>query len=287
VPHGADFTVIVCTRDRSIQLAAMLDRLDRQSWTGFEILVIDQSRPPDAGLAARAAAHPRLSVVSDAGVGLSRSRNLGWRRVETPWIAYLDDDCHPDAEWAGALRDLLPRATDVDVIAGEVAGTPVEDEDYLEVSTFPVAEEAEVSGRWTQPWKIGFGVCCIVRRAAVERLGGWDEHLGVGSAGPFGAAEDMDFNYRFLRAGGRALVTPAIRVVHDQWRPAAELIPLYERYMAGWCGFAMKHLRTGDLPGGIWLWSLGRRRSILRLRAGLVKVRGLVVGTAKGLVFPW
>ena len=138
-----------------------------------------------------------------------------------------------------------------------------------------------------------------MRRTTLAQLGGWDERLGVGSVGPFGAAEDMDLHYRLLRAGGRALVTPAVRVWHEQWRPAADLAPLYERYMAGWCGFAMKHLRTGDVAGGLWLLSIGvvdalrmlasagRRRSRLRLRVALAKLRGLVVGTAAGSRRPW
>ncbi len=109
----------------------------------------------------------------------------------------------------------------------------------------------------------------------------------------------MDFNYRLLRAGGRALTTPIVRARHEQWRSGAELAPLYRRYMAGWCGFAMKQLRQGDVTGGLWLWGLGavdalrmlasaaRRRSTFRLRVALAKLRGLVDGTIAGLTHRW
>jgi GT2 family glycosyltransferase len=137
-----------------------------------------------------------------------------------------------------------------------------------------------------------------IRRSTIAELGGFDERLGAGAA-EFPASDDMDFNYRFLRAGGVAHVTPAVRVVHDQWRTTADLGPHYRGYMAGWTGFAMKQLRTGDVAGGIWLWSLGavdlarmiassiRRRSKLRLGLAWWKLRGLVAGTVKGLGTRW
>ena len=294
-----DLVVVICTRDRPDHLTATLDALDRQTWTGHDVVVVDQSHPPDLLLAARATRSPRLRVIADAGAGLSRARNLACRELQADWLVYLDDDCRPEPGWAAALRDALLRASGIDMVSGHVSGPPPAGGDYLEVTAFPVEEEAVLSGRWTPPWKVGVGVCMAVRRSTVERLGGWDERLGVGSTGPFGAAEDMDFNYRLLRIGGRALLTPTVRAEHEQWRPAAELAPLYERYMAGWCGFAMKQLRTGDLAGGLWLWGLGcgdalrmlasavRRRSPLRLRVARAKGRGLAVGTAKGLARRW
>ena len=294
------FVVVICTRDRAGHVAAALDALDAQTWSGFEVVVIDQSGPPDAALAARESGDPRLRVVRDRGAGLSRSRNLAWRLVRAEWVAYVDDDCRPEPDWAVSLQGVLSRAGDVDVVSGRVSGSPPPATgDYLEVTAFEVVDEAIVFGRWTPPWKAGVGACTTVRRSALERLCGWDERLGVGSPGPFGAAEDMDLNYRLLRAGGRALVTPTVRVWHQQWRPVEGLAPLYERYMAGWCGFAMKHLRSGDIAGGLWLWGLGwvdalrmlasaaRRRSWLRLRVAVAKLRGLVVGTALGLTRRW
>jgi len=294
------FLVVVCTRDRPAHLATTIAALDAQSWKDFEVLVVDQSRPPNPVLADRAADDPRLRVICDTGVGLSRSRNLACRQAATDWLVYLDDDCRPEPGWAAALQEALSRAGDVDMVTGAVGGAgPPATGDYLEVTTYAVVDEAVISGRWTPPWKVGLGVCMAVRRSSVERLGGWDERLGVGSEGPFGAAEDVDLNYRLLRSGGKAMVTPTVRVWHEQWRAATELAPLYERYMAGWCGFAMKHLRGGDIAGGLWLWGLGltdalrmlasagRRRSRLRLHVGLAKLRGLVVGTVAGVTRRW
>lgn len=292
------FTVVICTRDRAQQLHSTLDALERQTDPDFPIVVVDQSDTDDSSLTLRAEASERLNVVRDSGRGLSRARNLAWRGLESEWVVFVDDDCLPAEDWGVELRATLGLHPQVDFVSGHVAEHNVPGGDYLAVTSFTVEEPLQRSGRWTKPWLIGFGVCMAVRRSAIERLGGWDERLGVGSP-TFGAAEDMDFNYRFLRSGGVAYATPSVRALHDQWRTHEQLAPLYGRYMLAWSAFAMKTLRQGDLRGGLWLWSLGaadaarmlasafRRRSGLRFRVAMRKLVGLGVGTVKGLAYRW
>jgi hypothetical protein len=109
----------------------------------------------------------------------------------------------------------------------------------------------------------------------------------------------MDFNYRLLRAGGGAWLTPAARAEHDQWRRPEELPALYRGYVAAWSGFAVKTLRTGDRLGGAWLWLFGlidvvhelktaiEQRSRLRLRLTWAKLAGLATGTRRALQRSW
>jgi GT2 family glycosyltransferase len=295
------FTVVIPTRDRPELLLTTLDALAAQTHDDFRIVVVDDSAHADPELDRRAAASAgRLRVVREPGRGLSRARNLGWRRVETAWVAFLDDDVLPDHDWAHELQSALLRSPEATFVSGYVgpSGKPPAG-DYVEVTVSPVAEERILSGRWTWPWHIGFTLCMAVRRDVLERLDGFDERLGPGSGGPFPSAEDMDFNYRFLLHGGVALVTPRIRARHDQWRDLGALPPHFRGYAAGWSGFAMKHLRNGDVPGGLWLWSQGvrdlvrmtassaRRRSRLRLAIARAKLEGLTVGTVHGLRTPW
>jgi GT2 family glycosyltransferase len=193
---------------------------------------------------------------------------------------------------------VVERRPAVDLVSGHVSGHESGDYDNATVTTLPVDSQRIVSGRWVRPWEVGFGVCMVVRRDAVTRLGGWDERLGAGVP-DFPAAEDMDFNYRLTRSGGAALHAPSLRVVHDQWRPREQLPALYYGYSKGWAGFAIKHLRTGDARGGLLLWgarvkgilksfrNAAAMRSRLRLRIAWWEARGLANGTLRALGRRW
>ena len=292
------FTVVVCTRDRVRHLLPTLDALGAQD-PAVPVLVVEQSEELDPRLVEREGRTPWLTVLHHDERGLSAARNIGWRSVQTLWVAYVDDDCRVAPDWGVQLQAAIDAHPDVATISGDVpdAGAPDAD-DYLPVTAFKVDRPEMLAGRRVPPWRIGMGVFMAVRRDVVESHGGWDVRLGAGTR-PFPAGEDVDFNYRLLRSGERAFVTPQIRAVHHQWRRPEDLPPLYEGYMAAWAGFALKHLRTGDVRGGLWLWGLGvgdllrmtasalRRRSRLRARVSASKLRGLVRGTYEGWRTEW
>jgi len=297
VTEPPGFSVVVCTRNRPQRLRRTLDALDAQSRTGFPLVVVDQSLPADEALARLSGEEPRFELVRDHGTGLSRARNIGARRTGTEWVVFLDDDCVPEPDWAERFAEELARCPQAEIVSGHVEPGPLSAE-YVPAAAFRVERPALRRGRFRHPGQLGFGVCMAVRRSAIGRLGGWDERLGAGVAG-FPAAEDMDFNYRLLHSGGAGLVTPAPRSRHEQWRTPDELVSLYRGYLRGWSGFAMKHLRSGDLLGGLWLWTIGvvdvldmldsavRRRSRWRLRLAGAKLRGLLEGTIAGLLARW
>lgn len=239
-----------------------------------------------------------VRVVGDDGRGLSRARNLALRETITEWIAFVDDDCVVEAGFASALLRELGAHPEAGWLSGQVSGGDARDPDLPLVTTFSVERECTRSGRWTLPGSIGFGVFFAVRRDVAERLGGWDERLGPGVP-ELPAADDMDFAYRFLRSGGVAVLSPRVRAVHEQWRVPEELVALQRGYLRAWSAFAMKHLRLGDVTGGLWLWAWGvidvldmaksalGRRSRLRAQLARAKARGLVEGTALGLKRRW
>jgi GT2 family glycosyltransferase len=297
-PPETSFAVIVCTRNRPASLARTLDALVEQAPGGFPIVIVDQSDERDGALEARVDGQPRLRVIRDAGRGLSRARNVAWRATSEEWLAFVDDDCLVQPGWAAALANELRAHPEVEMVTGHVGPRGGLDDEDLHVTVFPVRSARCRRGRWTPPGALGFGVCFAVQRRAIDRLGGWDERLGPGVP-DFPAADDMDFNYRLLRAGGGAWLTPAARAEHDQWRRPEELPALYRGYVAAWSGFAVKTLRTGDRLGGSWLWLFGlidvvhelktaiEQRSRLRLRLTGAKLAGLATGTRRALQRSW
>jgi GT2 family glycosyltransferase len=262
-----------------------------------EIMVVDQGRrwpasvPPDRS-------GPPIVVCRDRRSGLSRARNLAVERARTNWIAFLDDDCLPAPGWAQSLARACAEHPLAEFVSGPVEGGEVSHLDLRAVGLRAVKRTRLRRGALTPPLAIGHGASFAVRRAAAQRLGGWDERLGAGTR-PFPAGEDFDFNYRFLRSGGIALVTAQPRVTHRQWRRDVDLPELHTGYLTGNAACAVKHLRTGDPGGGIWLWTLLawgvglmfagaiRSRSRLHWRLAIAQGRGLITGTAKGFRREW
>jgi GT2 family glycosyltransferase len=293
----APFSAVVCTLNRPEQLHRTLEALRRQRHE-FEVRVVDQSDEPDPELERLTEEWSGLSVTRDPGKGLSRARNIGWRASDAEWVVYVDDDCIPDPDWSEQLSAVIAEHPEA-----ELTGCYVEDPEepsgtHVSVSAFRPAEEREVRGRWTRPWHIGLGACHAVRRETLARLGGYDERLGPG-APDFPGCDDMDLNYRLLRGGGTACVTPRVKVLHEQWRTNEQLPGLFRGYCRAWGGFCAKYLRSRDIAGGLWLIlieleSIARflasglmRRSRLRVSLTAPMTWGLISGMARGSRRRW
>jgi GT2 family glycosyltransferase len=290
-------TVAVCTRDRPEMLADTLNALIAQAEPITEIVVVDQGRQRPARVPA-ADSGPPIVVIRDRGEGLSRARNLAVQRATTSWVAFLDDDCLPDPDWAQSLARACAEHLTAELVSGPVRAGYLPHGDLRAVGVRTVNRTGLRSGGWTPPLAIGHGASFAVRREVVQRLGGWDERLGAGTR-PFPAGEDSDFNYRFLRSGGVAYVTSQPGVTHRQWRTEPELAKLHAGYLAGNSGCAIKHLRTGDKAGGVWLWmrlaggvaymfaGAIRNRSALHWRLAIAQACGFATGTAAGFRQAW
>jgi glucosyl-dolichyl phosphate glucuronosyltransferase len=105
-----DLTVCICTHDRPRYVRDCLDGLRRQTVLRdrFTILVVDSASSANeaAELADLAAEHgARLIRLEEIGVSLAR--NAGAWAARTPFIAYIDDDAIPAADWVATILDAI------------------------------------------------------------------------------------------------------------------------------------------------------------------------------------
>ena len=131
-------TVTICTMDRPEILERTLRALEGQSDRDFDVVVVDDSIPPDPGAARRAAAGERFRVVRGDGEGLSRARNQAWQAADSEWVVYLDDDVVPDPRWIEHLRAAMAAHPEADVVSGPVVADAVEGGDDLVVTIVEV-----------------------------------------------------------------------------------------------------------------------------------------------------
>ena len=202
---GVGFDLVVATVDRTQDLAALLESLESQTHRAFRVVIVDQNS--DDRVERLLGAHPSLRTVhlrSDRG--LSRARNRALSSLAGEVIGFPDDDCRYPP-------DLLER----------VARRFAEDPDLGGVSGRPVAADGSTVGRWPRHpvritpdnvWHTANSHTIFLRREVVERVGGFDEALGLGSGTPWSSSEEIDFLVRALRRGTRIGYDPSIVVTH-------------------------------------------------------------------------
>lgn len=229
------FSLIVATVGRTQELERLLLSLARQKMMNFEVLIIDQNQDRRVRylLDHRRLPFPCLWLRSSKG--LSRARNLGLLHATGEILAFPDDDCwYPDeildqvSTWFDENEyDFLLCSARDERMQPSSARWPK--------SSGPVGRESILGAC------ISFGL--FVRRAEANRIGPFDENLGLGSSGHYGSGEDTDYGLRLLSIGKRGWYEQNFFIHHPNRDP--RLAPLGIRraflYGSGYGHLLRKH----------------------------------------------
>jgi glycosyltransferase involved in cell wall biosynthesis len=193
------FDLVVATVDRVEELDRLLASLEDQTHRAFRVLLVDQN--DDDRLADVVAAHDALRIERlRSGRGLSRARNVALGEIAADVVAFPDDDCVYEP-------DLLER------VARRLAADP--DLDGLTGREPSWTTGAAVLNR-ANLWKRAISFTIFLRRTIVDRVGTFDEALGL----PSSSGEEMDYLIRALDGGAHIEYDPSLVVVHAQKRDA-------------------------------------------------------------------
>src|SRR3712207_2786858 len=88
-------SVVVSTFRRDALLARVLHRLDSQTRPADDVIVAVDRAQQDLTTIERIAAGRARVVQAEQRVGVSASRNAGWRQAGTPVVLFLGDDMLP------------------------------------------------------------------------------------------------------------------------------------------------------------------------------------------------
>jgi peptidoglycan/xylan/chitin deacetylase (PgdA/CDA1 family)/GT2 family glycosyltransferase len=280
-------TVVIPTYQRRDLVVAAVRGLAQQDFDGdFDVVVVVDGSTDGTARALRELAMPfPLTVLEQSNQGAAAARTAGGVAARGEILLFIDDDMEAD-----------PRLlTEHDRSHGESAGIVLGD-----IRLHPESPRGLLS-RWVHEWVDGrtrrlsapgasvrvadlIGGQISVSRAAFRDVGGFDARLTHG--GSFGN-EDIDFGYRLLRRGHRAVFNPKAvtwqrytirpRQFLRQWRQAGHAsVP-----------FARKH---PELAAQIFDLSVNRRRyrGLARVPALAAPLRWLAVRLVeRGHEGPW
>lgn len=176
-------------------VTACLQRLAGQSSREDEILVVDNGSSDRTVALARA--EPGVEVLEAPGLTIAGLRNLGASKARHEVLAFLDIDCLVCPGWRSTAERVL---ADPNVAAVGAYYDVPEDAPWL--------ERAWWSFRPTHEHRTPFLISgnLVVRRAAFERVGGFDANLVTD--------EDTDLSRRLVAAGAVLVEAPDMRVIH-------------------------------------------------------------------------
>jgi GT2 family glycosyltransferase len=186
------------------------------------------------------------------------ARNAGARAADNEWILFMDADCTPAP---ALIRSYFtpPPAAGCGAVAGTVVGSFVQDAliaRYARSRAFlNMAGGAEGPG-----WRIAVGGNVLVRRAALEGVGGFVE--GIRSGG------DVDLSRRLIAAGWTIERRRAALVQHRHRERLVPFLVTIARYAAG------SRWLNRRYPGHSPRWPLTRQLALSARDAAVLTVRG-------------
>jgi GT2 family glycosyltransferase len=225
---GPRVGVAIATRDRRADLERTLERL--RALPERPPVVVADNGSADGTPAAVRAAFPEVEVV-ELGTNLgAAARNAAARRLDTPYVAFSDDD----SWWApGALAraagvlDAEPRLA---LLAARILVGPEERLDPVcgRMERSPLPGRGAGAGRAV----LGFVACgAVVRRAAFLAVGGFERRYGVGG-------EESPLALELAAAGWELAYVPAVVAHHHPagggLRPGRRAAMLRNEIWATW-----------------------------------------------------
>jgi glycosyltransferase involved in cell wall biosynthesis len=198
-------TVVIPTYNRARVLGRALDSVRAQTFQDLEIVVVDDGSADDTAAVVAGYRDARIRRLSlERRSGAARARNVGIGVARGEWVAFLDSD----DEWLPPkLEAQLARAANADrrvdavyclrSIHDHLTGrarpqrSPLHEGDVF---------DALLRGGWTPPTSL-----VMVRRAALEAVGGFDEALP--------SFQDYDLWLRLAQRGSWFAAVDAVLVV--------------------------------------------------------------------------
>lgn len=179
--------IVVPTNRVSRYLPLALASVREQAYADWRLLLVDDgSSAPDA-LDRIAAELPHATVIHQRHAGVSAARNAGIREGTGEFVAFLDDDDVWPPHRLGALVSTLQERPDAAGAFGNGRYIDGEGRVFGQWATQPASQEDFL----TRTTPIPRITALLVRRAALERVGLFDERLAY--------SEDDELILRLLR----------------------------------------------------------------------------------------
>lgn len=246
---GRCVSVVILTWNSVGKIEPCLDALGQGTQVPDEIIVVDNGST-DQTRAVLAKQYPVVRVIANRhNRGVAQARNQGLVAVRGEYLLVLDDDTAVQPDALARLVSVLDTNPAVAVCGPQLLGGAHQPGDLN--PSFPTLwnkvrrwrnsslKNGNSSGNGTpsgmQNVDYVIGACHLIRRAALDEVGPYDERIFYGP-------EDIDFCLRLRRAGWQVVSEPAAQVIHTEQRIARSVLSaLGRKHATGLLYYFWKH----------------------------------------------
>lgn len=204
------FTLILATLGRSDEVRRMLESLKRQSYQDFEVVLIDQNSDNRVfKLYKEYCDSFQINYIRTQEKGLSHARNLAIQYGKlNDIVGFPDDDCWYSRDTLKQVNNFFLQS-DSDIVSGQ----PVDSNGIPLVRSF-LKNDTMVN--LDNVWNAGISFTIFFKRQVIEKVGAFDEMLGVGSGTVYGSGEETDYLIRALKKNFKMKYISSLQIFHPR-----------------------------------------------------------------------
>ena len=217
--------------DDTINCIATLRQLD---WPAelLEIVCVENGSGDDSSARIRAADADIELVESKENLGFAGGCNLGVSKSSGEFVAFLNNDARPDAQWIRAAVAAFNEAPDIGSVASKVLDWDGQLIDFVDsaVTWFGMGYKPFCAGPDTGDFEtarnilFGTGAAMFVRSEVFDTVGGFDERY-------FMFYEDVDLGWRLNLLGWKVRYEPKSLAFHKHHASMSKFGAFRETYL--------------------------------------------------------
>ncbi len=209
-------SVVIPNWNGLAHLDTCLSALDRQTFSDFEIIIVDNASS-DGSVAFIRRKYPQAKVIElPENRGFAGACNAGIRAAQGEFVVLLNNDTEVDPGWLAAIVDAFQRHPEAGIVASKMLLFDRRDVFHTAGDFYGFDGIPGNRGVWERDdgqfdrEEYVFSACggsAACRRTMLDQIGLLDEDF-------FFSCEDLDLAWRAQLAGWRVLYTPAAIVYH-------------------------------------------------------------------------
>jgi mycofactocin system glycosyltransferase len=270
-----DVSVVLPVRGPAAGVERALDALGPLLGRG-EVVVVDDGSPEPSAIRVAVESRGGTVVRHERSLGPAAARDTGWRLTHRPLVLFIDADVEGEPGWLDPLLALLADP-EVAAVAPRVRSSPGDAPSWLAAydsvrSSLDLGPRRALVRHRTRVSYVPTAAL-LVRRSALDQVGGFDEALSVG--------EDVDFVWRLGAAGEVVRYEPEAVVRHPTRSSLTAWLQQRFRYGTAAADLAARH---GDAVAPLHVSGWSAATWALALIGRPVAALGVGVGSTVALV---